>query len=612
MSQPNIKFHHVSAVPTSGGTQGHVYFCSADGNLYICTSADGNTFEHYGKYTGGTGITVTPADASGNATISLNVSSAATALNGSFKTKQDAVSDPTADGTATDFIATLSQDTNGVITATKASLPEASTTVKGITTVGVSGGAAAYSHSHNYAGSSSAGGAATSANKVNKSLTVGTKTFDGSAAVTITAADLGLTGDFMHFLGTVTAAPTAATVKVNGASTNTTAVKGDVVVNPTTSKEYVFNGTSWIELGDESAFTTKTTAYNSSDNGVALGGTSAAPTITVTPGSIASGDDSVITGGAVYTAIAGLTDTLTGTAGAGKTITAFDQVDGKVTATFGNISITKSQVSDFPTSMTPTSHTHGNISNDGKVTADITLATGNASTGDYLLVSDTSASGTVGRGTRLTGEAGKFLTASGTWATPSYPTGFSITENLDDDDVVVLAEDPSGKGNNTVNIKATHAKKGPTGGFTPTATTATQTPAYGANATLNIPSVTVDEYGHVTSISNQAVTVKIPASDNTDTKVTSAANHYGYTASSGKTEGTNATAITTGTTKVITSVTLDDAKHVTGITSATLPAYPSVGNGTVTLTYADGTTDSFTLNQSAAKSVNMSDTWVEF
>lgn len=64
-------------------------------------------------------------------------------------------------------------------------------------------GAAAESHTHNYAGSSSAGGAATSANKVNKSLTVklnsgateGTNqfTFDGSAAksVNVTPSAIG-------------------------------------------------------------------------------------------------------------------------------------------------------------------------------------------------------------------------------------------------------------------------------------------------------------------------------------------------------------------------------------------------------------------------------------
>jgi len=42
--------------------------------------------------------------------------------------------------------------------------------------------------------------------------------------------------------------------------------------------------------------------------------------------------------------------------GAGKTLATLTETDGKIAATFQNISITKSQVSDFPTSMTPTSH----------------------------------------------------------------------------------------------------------------------------------------------------------------------------------------------------------------------------------------------------------------
>ena len=105
------------------------------------------------------------------------------------------------------------------------------------------------------------------------------------------------------------------------------------------------------------------------------------------------------------------TDTLTGTPDAGKTITAFDQVNGAVAVTFSDISITKSQVSDFPTAVsaftndvgyltsytetdptvpawakastkpsyswteitdkpstfTPASHTHGNITNAGEL-----------------------------------------------------------------------------------------------------------------------------------------------------------------------------------------------------------------------------------------------------
>lgn len=49
----------------------------------------------------------------------------------------------------------------------------------------------------------------------------------------------------------------------------------------------------------------------------------------------------------VTSALNGLTDTLSGTPGAGNTITAFDEVGGKVAATFAPISITKSQISDF-------------------------------------------------------------------------------------------------------------------------------------------------------------------------------------------------------------------------------------------------------------------------
>ena len=72
------------------------------------------------------------------------------AANGSgYKPIQTAVSDPTASTTAsTTFIDTISQNANGVIAATKKTLPTASTTVAGITKVGASGGAAAYSHTH--------------------------------------------------------------------------------------------------------------------------------------------------------------------------------------------------------------------------------------------------------------------------------------------------------------------------------------------------------------------------------------------------------------------------------------------------------------------------------
>ena len=81
------------------------------------------------------------------------------------------------------------------------------------------------------------------------------------------------------------------------------------------------------------------------------------------------------------------------TPGAGKTLTAFSQTNGQVSVTFGDISITKSQISDFPSTLTPAAHTHGNISNTGTITSTV-VTLGN---GDNLLFADSSNSGKIER-----------------------------------------------------------------------------------------------------------------------------------------------------------------------------------------------------------------------
>ena len=78
----------------------------------------------------------------------------------------------------------------------------------------------------------------------------------------------------------------------------------------------------------------------------ALPSSTTIPTITDTYSGTSSNG---MSGKAVKSAIDALDGTVSGTAGASKTLTAFSQTNGKVSATFGNISITKSQVSDFPT-----------------------------------------------------------------------------------------------------------------------------------------------------------------------------------------------------------------------------------------------------------------------
>ena len=99
----------------------------------------------------------------------------------------------------------------------------------------------------------SVSGNANSASKVNNKLTVGSKSYDGSAAVTIAASDLGL-ASAMLFLGTTTTAitdgATTNPITVGGASKTVTA--GNVVLYG--SKEFVWTGSAWEELGNEGSY----------------------------------------------------------------------------------------------------------------------------------------------------------------------------------------------------------------------------------------------------------------------------------------------------------------------------------------------------------------------
>ena len=88
-------------------------------------------------------------------------------------------------------------------------------------------------------------------------------------------------------------------------------------------------------------YTAPVTSVNGNTGAVTI----SVPTITDTYSGTSSDG---MSGKAVKSAIDALDGTVSGTAGSGKTLTAFSQTDGKVSATFGNISITKSQVSDFP------------------------------------------------------------------------------------------------------------------------------------------------------------------------------------------------------------------------------------------------------------------------
>jgi hypothetical protein len=136
------------------------------------------------------------------------------------------VNEPTASGTSTSFIATAKQE-DGKIVVTKKNLPTASDSVAGITTLGVSGGAATHDAVFGTNGLSS---------KVEKNTS------------DIEGIKVAIAGG-VHFRGTVTAEPSATTTKVG----DFTIAAGDVVIY--SGKEYICTAVvegkpSWEQLGD--------------------------------------------------------------------------------------------------------------------------------------------------------------------------------------------------------------------------------------------------------------------------------------------------------------------------------------------------------------------------
>ena len=141
---------YVFTMPKNPNTDTTYTFESGDGNGQIkVTSSTGDVYDvkvsglGSAAFTDGSEYAPVGHVHTGYATSSHNHS-------GVYKPVQTAVSDPpiASTSTATAFIDTISQNKNGVITATKKTLPTASSTVAGITTVGADGGAAAYEHTH--------------------------------------------------------------------------------------------------------------------------------------------------------------------------------------------------------------------------------------------------------------------------------------------------------------------------------------------------------------------------------------------------------------------------------------------------------------------------------
>ncbi len=128
-------------------------------------------------------------------------------------------------------------------------------------------GTAIYASSAGYAAnagsalSAGSAGYAAKAGATTGTLTIGGKTFNGSANVSVSASDLNISGA-MHFVGTTTSALTdgATTNPVVVGGSNHTNAAGDVVLY--SDKEFVWTGSAWELLGPESSYKTVQTAVN--------------------------------------------------------------------------------------------------------------------------------------------------------------------------------------------------------------------------------------------------------------------------------------------------------------------------------------------------------------
>ena len=222
-------------------------------------------------------------------------------------------------------------------------------------------------HTHNYAGSSSAGGAANSANKLNTdagsathpvyfkdgvpvetTYTLGKSVpSDAKFTDTVTEVDAtltsggtnpvqggaiksyidektaGLTGA-MHFQGKATvdiADGSATNPVISGYDFANKKAKGDVILGKDDHKEFVWNGSTWELLGDEGSYALKTTTINNKP----LSGN-----ITLTAADVGAATASDIT-----TEIGKLDANEVG--GTGKYIQSIQQTDGKISASAGTM-----------------------------------------------------------------------------------------------------------------------------------------------------------------------------------------------------------------------------------------------------------------------------------
>lgn len=88
--------------------------------------------------------------------------------------------------------------------------------------------------------------------------------------------------------------------------------------------------------------------------------------------------------------------------------------------------------------------------------------------------------------------------------------GHSHDISASDDGVITLT-------GGALKVSGSHAKKGPAGGATKGATADVSVSGFGSSGSIKVPKVVVDEYGHTTGLTEQTLTISIPAAPATPT-----------------------------------------------------------------------------------------------
>ena len=421
------------------------------------------------------------------------LSSYNTKLNARFKPKQTAVDDPTASGTTTTAIDSISQDANGVITVTKKTIS----------------GVAPASHAH------------------------GNLTSDGKVGSTADYAVVTTTGGAITATSLATSAPTASGNALSFIDSVSQDSKGKITAtkkNVTVVSTYAADGTNPV-------------------NGTAVAA------------AIGTLDVSAITGSA------------------SKTLTSISETDGKISATYSNIAIAQSQVTNLTTDLgnkapkdspaltgTPTAPTATAGTNTTQIatTAFVKTAVDNAiATADALTYK-----GTVDGGS--TGEYGALTPAASKGDVYKVATAGKIDGvKVEVGDMLVCNTDSTAAATSsnysTIVANWDFIQTNIDGAVTSSS----------SSVTTNTVAIFDGTTGKIIKSSGYTIGKSVPSNAVfTDASVTAVGNHYSpATDSSAEKDASGGTATQLPTTngssnvQVVTGITMDAKGHVTGVVS---------------------------------------------